>query len=97
MATLRSLSRLPAIITGGQTQLGGPNGIAADGCRYRKLNPNILMMKTAQNWNARDVADRLSAPKERGVFVQTDECGADRSTGIALEDAAQVRVCVANC
>ncbi len=56
-------------------------------------NPYILMMQAAQEWNRRDVADRLHAPEVRRIFLQREmdpNLVVIRSVG--LQDATQVRL-----
>ena len=44
------------------------------------LNRNVAMMQTAEEWNRRDAADQLRAPKIRRVFIQ-GEMSADLVAG----------------
>jgi hypothetical protein len=42
-----------------------------DGCPFRKLNPTILMMKSAQDVASDDAAAALNGPAIWGIFLQT--------------------------
>jgi len=58
----------------------------------QNLNPDILMMQPAKDWNRCDASELLGAPKVRSIFIQRN-MGPDfvvvRSVG--LQDIAQVR------
>jgi hypothetical protein len=41
-----------------------------DGCPYRKSNPNVLVMQSAEMWLCEDPADTLNFARNRRVLVQ---------------------------
>jgi hypothetical protein len=47
-----------------------PMGKQPNPCPYRKLNPGILMVETAQDRPANDIPGPLGAARDRGILVQ---------------------------
>jgi hypothetical protein len=39
-------------------------------CAYSKLNPDVLMMKPAEDWYRCDAAELLRPAKIRSIFIQ---------------------------
>jgi hypothetical protein len=48
----------------------GPFVSSHDGCACRKLNPDILMVQSAQHWPAENVSGPLNGARGRRVLVQ---------------------------
>jgi hypothetical protein len=47
-----------------------PGSGCADGCPYRKLNPDVLVVQSAQNWHWQHATEWLNSARNRRVPFQ---------------------------
>ncbi len=60
-------------------------------CAYQKLNPAILMMKSAEDWPRNELAEPLDWPTARRVLAQGQVCSAFVVVaGVGRSDPAQM-------
>jgi len=52
------------------TDSGRPHEIYRCPCPCRKLNPDIMMMQSAQDWSWKDAANSLDRARERRILVE---------------------------
>jgi sulfite dehydrogenase len=74
------LTKLPAIevvavnqCSGNRRGLSKPHVAGVEwgyGCPCRKLNPDIMMMQSAQDWSWKDAANSLDRARERRILVE---------------------------